>query len=100
MKTIAVVNLSTGRVEERGRTTRTLDIPFDLDWATGGVSVDATSLGYYFGVGGRRLVCATNPILLSERGLGAMCLVADELIGRPGESCYHRYRLSTIERRY
>jgi hypothetical protein len=99
MKTIAVVDLGTGRIQERRRNTLTLDIPLDLDWATGGVSVDATSLGHYFAAGGQRLVYATRPSLLSGRGLGAECLVADDLNGRTGETCLQRYRLSAVERR-
>jgi len=99
MRTIAVVDLGTGRIQERGHNTLTLDIPLDLDWATGGVSVDVHSLGHYFAAGGRRLVYATKPSLLSGRDLGAECLVAEDLIGRSGESRLHRYRLSAIERR-
>jgi len=100
MKTIAIVDLSTGRTQERRRNTLTLDIPHDLDWATGGVSVDANSVGHYFAAGGQRLVYATKPTLLSGRGLGAKCLVAEDLIGHTGESCLHRYRLPAVERRH
>ena len=100
MKTIAVVDLGTGRIEERGRNTLTLDIPLDLDWATGGVSVDGSSLGHYFAAGGQRLVYATKPTLLSGRGLGAKCLVAEDLFDRAGQNCLHRYRLSAVERRH
>jgi hypothetical protein len=81
------------------RDTLTLDIPLALDWATGGVSVDANSLGHYFAAGGQRLVYATKPSLLSGRGRGAECLVAEDLIGRTGEACLQRYRLSVVERR-
>jgi len=100
MKTIAVVDLSTGCIQERRGNTLTLDIPHDLDWKTGGVSVDANSLGHYFTCGGQRLVYATMPTLLSGRELGANCLVADDLTGRASESCLCRYRLSAIERRH
>ena len=98
MKTIAVVDLSTGCIQERRRNTLTLDIPHDLDWKTGGVSVDANSLGHYFTCGGQRLVYATMPTLLSGRELGAKCLVADDLTGRASGSCLRRYRLSVVER--
>ena len=83
MKMIAVVDLSTGCIQERRRNTLTLDIPHDLDWKTGGVSVDANSLGHYFTCGGQ---------------LGANCLVADDLTGRASGSCLRRYRLSAVER--
>jgi hypothetical protein len=100
MKTIAVVDLSTGCIQERRRNTLTLDIPHDLDWRTGGVSVDANALGHYFALGGQRLVYATIPTLLSGRDLGANCLVADDLAGGGSESSLRRYRLSAVERRY
>jgi hypothetical protein len=98
MKTIAIVDLSTGCIQERRRNTLTLDIPHDLDWSTGGVSVDANSLGHYFASGGQRLVYTTMPTLLSGRELGANCLVADDLTGRASENCLRRYRLSAVER--
>src|SRR2546430_2013400 len=66
MKTIAIVDLSTGRTQECRRNTLTLDIPHDLDWATGGVSVDANSVGHYFAAGGQRLVYATRPLTLVD----------------------------------
>jgi hypothetical protein len=100
MKTIAVMDLSTGCVQERRRNTLTLDIPHDLDWKTGGVSVDANSLGHYFASGGQRLVYATIPSLLSVREPGANCLVAEDLTGGGSESCLRRYRLSAVERRH
>jgi hypothetical protein len=98
MRTIAVLDLSTGCIQERGRNTPTLDIPHDLDWRTGGVSVDANSFGHYFAASGQRLVYATMPTLLSGRELGANCLVADDPTGA-GESSLRRYRLSAVERR-
>src|SRR2546422_297997 len=63
MKTIAIVDLSTGRTQERRRNTPTLDIPHDLDWETGGVSVDANSVAHRFSrcavrVGGTCVVAA------------------------------------------
>jgi hypothetical protein len=100
MKTIAVVDLGTGCIQARGRNTLTLDIPHDLDWRTGGVSVDAKSFGHYFTSSGQRLVYATMPTLLSGRELGANCLVADDLTSRASESCLRRYRLSAVERRH
>jgi hypothetical protein len=96
---IEIVNLSTGIIERRRGNTPTLDIPQDLDLATGGVSVDTSSLGYYFAAGGRRLVYAAMPTLLSMRPPGAECLVADEPANHNGESCFRRYRLSAVERR-
>ncbi len=98
MKSIEIVDLSTGIIETRRGTTPTLDIPQDLDRGTGGVSVDASSLGYYFAAGGQRLVYATIPTLLSRRIPGAECLVADEPVGHNGEGCFRRYRLSAVER--
>src|SRR5439155_202485 len=77
MRSIEIVDLSTGIIERRKGDTPTLDIPQDLDPATGGVSVDASSLVYYFAAGGRRLVFAAMPILLSSRPPGTECLVAD-----------------------
>jgi hypothetical protein len=100
MNTIAVLDLSTGCIQERRRNTLTLDIPHDLDWRTGGVSVDAKSLGHYFAPDGQRLVYATMPTLLSGRELGANCLVADDLTSRARSSCLRRYRLSAVERRH
>ena len=97
--TIEIVDLSTGIIERRRGNTPTLDIPHDLDPATGGVSVDASSLGYYFGAGGRRLVYPAMPTLLSMRSPGAECLVADDPVDHNGESSFRRYRLSAVERR-
>src|SRR2546423_8166432 len=99
MKTIAVVDLRTGCIQARRRNTLTLDIPHDLDWRTGGVSVDANSLGHYFAAGGQRLVYATMPAPLSGRELGANCLVAEDLIRGTRKSSLCRYRLSAVERR-
>jgi len=97
--TIEIVDLSTGIIERRRGNTPTLDIPQDLDPATGGVSVDASSLAYYFGAGGRRLVYSALPILLSMRSPGTECLVADDPVDHDGESGFRRYRLSAVERR-
>jgi hypothetical protein len=100
MKTIAVMDLSTGCIQERRLNTLTLDIPHDLDWKTGGVSVDANSLGHYFACGGQRLVYVTMPSVLSGREPGANCLVAEDLTDGTGESCLRRYRLSAVEPRH
>jgi len=94
------VDLSTGCIQERRRNTLTLDIPHDLDWRTGGVSVDANSFGHYFAASGQRLVYATMPTLLSGRELGASCLVADDPTGRASETRLRRYRLSAVEPRH
>jgi len=99
MTSIEIVDLTTGIIERRRGNTPTLDVPQDLDPATGGVSVDASTLGYYFAPGGRRLVYAAIPTLLSIRPPGAECLVADEPVNHNGGSCFRRYRLSAVERR-
>jgi len=97
MKPIGVVDLSTGRIAARTGDTLTLDIPSDLDWATGGVSVNASSLAHYLTSEGQRAVCAAMPTLLSARSRGNECLVADDRIDSEGGDCYRRYRLAAID---
>jgi hypothetical protein len=97
MKTIGIVDLTSGVVSERDRETLTLDVPTDLDRATGGISVDADKLGVYFAPGGERHVYATRPLQLSARAGEREFLVADEEIQAGGDRAVRRYRLSAIE---
>jgi hypothetical protein len=97
MSTIGIVDLTSGIVTDRDLETLTLDVPTDLDRASGGVSVDADKLGVYFAPGGARHVYATRPLQLSARTGGQECLVADEEILAGGDHAVRRYRLCAIE---
>lgn len=95
-KLIGIVDLCTGLIASRRAETPTLDIPADLDWQTGGVSVDAERIVRYFATGGARRLLIGRLNRLCERVLGEECLVADEPIATEAATYQRRYRLSII----
>ena len=94
---ISIVDLGSGRIADRRRDSLTLDIPPDLDWVTGGVSLDADSLGRYIAAGGEHRVYFASPRRLSVRTRGEECLVAATDIDTSGETCRRTYRVSMVE---
>ncbi len=96
-KLIGVVDLASGTVANRRRDSLTLDIPSDFDWVTGGVTLDADSLGRYVATGGGSRVYFATPKRLSRRARGEECLVAALDIDTSGVTCTRRYRVSMIE---
>jgi hypothetical protein len=96
---ISVVDLNNGMHSERQRDTLTLNIPSDLDWVSGGVSVNADSMARYTTAGGSSIVFAATPMLLARRTPGEQCLVAADGIETTGSTCTRRYRLSLVEPR-
>jgi len=95
-KLIGVVDLCTGVIKNRRQETLTLDIPADLDWQTGGVSVDPQRIVRYFGAAGTRRLYIGQFNRLSQRPLGEECLVADEATASEGATSLRRYRLSVV----
>ena len=96
MRTIGIVNLASGVATERDPDSLTLDIPADLDRASGGVELNADSLGHYLAAGALPRVYAAHPTLLETRERGQQCLVADEEIAQGGTSAVRQYRLYTV----
>jgi hypothetical protein len=96
-KLIGIVDLASGMIANRRRDSLTLDIPPDLDWVTGGVSLDADSLGRYVATGGKSRVYFASPRHLSVRTRGEECLVAAADVDSSGETCRRRYRISMVE---
>lgn len=96
-KMIGVLDLASGTVATRRRDSLTLDIPSDLDWVTGGVSLDADSLGRYVSRGGESRVYFASPMHLSRRAHGEECLVAAADIDKSGATYTRRYRVSMID---
>jgi hypothetical protein len=98
MRAIDIVDLTSGACAARRRDSLTLDIPRDLDWATGGVSVDADLLGHYTAAGGARRVYSAHPVKLRARAHAEECLIADDEIEPGGAYAVRRYRLCAVER--
>jgi hypothetical protein len=96
-KLIGVLDLASGTVANRRWDSLTLDIPSDLDWVTGGVSLDANSLGRYVARGGESRVYFGSPTHLARRAHGEECLVAAAEINTSGATCTRRYRVSMVE---
>ena len=96
-KLIGVVDLASGTVTNRRPDSLTLDVPPDLDWITGGVSLDADSLGRYEAAGGESRVYFASPKHLWRRARGEECLVAAAGVDRSGATCTRRYRTSMVE---
>lgn len=96
-KLIGVVDLSSGAISNRRKDSLTLDIPPDLDWVSGGVSLNADKLGRYVTISGESRVYSAHPMLLSGRAPGEECLVASTRIETAGESCTRRYRLAMVD---
>ena len=95
-KLIEIVDLSSGAITNRKADTLTLDVPDDLDWMTGGVSVDADRIVRYFAAGAARRLYIGRPSRLSGRVVGEECLVAVERA--QGDHCASllRYSLSVV----
>jgi hypothetical protein len=100
-KLIEIVDLISGVITNRNANTLTLDVPADLDWQTGGVSIDANRIVRYSAVGAARRLYVGNPRLLSGRSVGEKCLVAGEplevgSLGGQRDTCLRRYSLSVV----
>ena len=75
-RSIAVVDLTSGRVTERTFDTRTLDVPADFDREACVASVDAHARAHYLSTAGTTLLSSAHPRPLSWRIRGEQCLVA------------------------
>jgi hypothetical protein len=75
-RTIAVVDLGSGKITNRDIYTPTLDVPADFDRSAGVASVDAHSRAHYLSTAGSTLVNPAHPRPLSWRIRGEECLVA------------------------
>jgi len=95
-KFIEVFDLSSGAITNRKPDTPTLDVPSDLDWVTGGVSVDADRIVRYFAAGATRRLYIGRPRMLSGRTVGEKCLVAVDHLESQGSTCLRRYSLSVV----
>jgi len=77
IKSIPVVNLSTGRVQSLPSTTKTFDLPDDFDRDSPVAALDNHSNAHYRSIRGKE---SSRPVLsrpLSWRVRGEQCLVAD-----------------------
>jgi hypothetical protein len=75
-RTIAIVDLKSGRVSDRTSNTLTLDVPADFDRSACLASVDARSQAHYLSTAGTTLLNSAHPRPLSWRVRGEECLVA------------------------
>ena len=91
--TIAVVDVTSGRITDRASDTLTLDVPADFDRAAGVASVDARSCAHYLSTAGSTLVNPAPQRPLSWRVRGEECLVA-RVRGNANET---GYRLCAID---
>ncbi len=96
-KLIEIVDLSSGAITNRTADTPTLDIPADLDWQTGGVSIDADRIVRYFAAGAARRLYVGSPRRLSGRVVGEECLVAVERLESETAACLRRYSVSIVQ---
>ena len=96
-KLIEIVDLSSGAITNRTADTPTLDIPTDLDWQTGGVSIDADRIVRYFAAGAARRLYVGSPRRLSGRVVGEECLVAVERLESESAACLRRYSVSIVQ---
>jgi hypothetical protein len=95
-KLIEIVDLTSGAITNRKADTPTLDVPADLDWQTGGVSIDADRIVRYFAPGAARRLYVGRPRQLSGRIVGEECLVAVEQLESQSAACLRRYSLSVV----
>jgi len=95
-KLIEIVDLTSGAITTRKADTPTLDVPADLDWQTGGVSIDADRIVRYFAAGAARRLYVGSPRRLSGRVVGEECLVAVERLESENAACLRRYSLSLV----
>ena len=75
-RTIAVVDLTSGKIIDRPSDTLTLDVPADFDRSACTASVDAGARAHYLSTAGTTLVNPAHPRPLSWRVRGEECLVA------------------------
>jgi hypothetical protein len=94
-KLIEIVDLISGIITNRKTDTLTLDIPADLDWQTGGVSIDAGRIVRYFAPGAAPRLYVGCPRRLSARTVGEECLVAVAPFDSGSATC-SRYSLSVV----
>ena len=92
-RTIAIVDLTSGRITDCPSDTLTLDVPADFDRSACMASVDAGSRAHYLSTRGTTLVNPAHPRPLSWRVLGEECLVA-RARGNAGEI---PYRLCAVD---
>jgi hypothetical protein len=92
-RTIAVVDLDSGKITDCRRDTLTLDIPADLDRKACVASGDAGTGAHYLSVSGTTLVNPAHPRPLSWRVRGEEGLVAKTR----GKSTEIAYRLCTVD---
>jgi hypothetical protein len=95
-KLVEIVDLVSGAITHRNSETLTLDVPNDLDWQTGGVSIDAHRIVRYFAAGAVRRLFIGKPRRLSGRTVGEECLVAIERLDTESVESFHRYALSVV----
>jgi len=95
-KLIEIVDLASGAIKNRRADTLTLDVPADLDWQTGGVSIDSERIVRYFAAGAARRLYVGSPKRLSGRVVGEECLVAVEHLESESAACLRRYSLSVV----
>ncbi len=96
-KLIEIVDLSSGVITNRKADTPTLDVPVDLDWRTGGVSIDAERIVRYFAAGAARRLYIGQPSRLSGRVVGEECLVAVERVENDTAAFLLRFSLSVVQ---
>jgi hypothetical protein len=95
-KFIEIFDLVSGAIKNRTADTLTLDVPADLDWQTGGVSIDSERIVRYFAAGAARRLYVGSPKRLSGRVVGEECLVAVEHLDSESAACLRRYSLSVV----
>jgi hypothetical protein len=93
-RSIAIVDLTSGRVTERASDTRTLDVPADFDRVACVASVDARARAHYRSTAGTTLLNSAHPRPLSWRIRGEECLVAR---ARGNEENEVAYRLCAVD---
>jgi hypothetical protein len=92
-RTVAVVDLTSGRITDCASDTLTLDVPADFDRSACMASVDARSRALYLSTAGTTLLNPAYPRPLSWRVRGEECLVA-----RPrGNADQIAYRLCAVD---
>jgi hypothetical protein len=96
-KLIGVVDLADGTITERGQDSLTLDIPSDLDPATGSVAVNADQIGKYLTAAGENRVYRARPSFLSGRAPGEECLVAAGSGEASGEAGSRQFRVAMVD---
>ena len=89
---IRVLDVVDGRYSERASSTKTIDVPPDLDRNVGVVSLDQRSNGHYRSADGKTLSCSAFVRPLSWRAKGELFLLID---GRKDAGGV--YRLSSID---